>query len=117
MAFFISTGVILGAAYMLWLYRRIIFGTLTNPKLKDIKDLFSREVLCFAPLLLLTLWMGIYPKPFLNMMSASVDNLLYVQMDLERPQAVEVKAVANEHHDEEVNAEHETETTTEAESH
>lgn len=116
-AFFISTGVILGAAYMLWLYRRIIFGTLTNPKLKDIKDLFSREVLCFAPLLLLTLWMGIYPKPFLNMMSASVDNLLYVQMDLERPQAVEVKAVANEHHDEEVNAEHETETTTEAESH
>ncbi len=98
--FIIAIGVILGAAYMLWLYRRIIFGTLTNPKLKDIKDLFPREILCFVPLLVLTLWMGIYPKPFLNVMHKSVDNLLYTQMKLERPQEIELIQKASTQHDE-----------------
>ncbi len=97
--FVVALGVVLGAAYMLWLYRRIIFGALTNPKLKDIKDVLPREFLCFIPLLVLTLWMGIYPKPFLNVMHKSVDNLLYTQMKLERPEKVELKTSLHEKED------------------
>ena len=71
-----TTGVITGAAYSLWLYRRIIFGVLTKPDLKVLLDLSPREVLVFGPLLAVTLWIGIYPQPFLNVMSASVSNLI-----------------------------------------
>ena len=71
-----ATGVILGAAYMLWLYRRIIFGELVRPDLMRIKDLNPREVAVFAPLVILVLWMGIWPEPFLDVFDASVKNLL-----------------------------------------
>jgi NADH-quinone oxidoreductase subunit M len=71
-----ATGVILGAAYMLYLYRRVIFGELTKEKLKDIVDLSPREIAVFAPLALLTIWMGVYPAPFLDVMHASVANLV-----------------------------------------
>ena len=71
-----ATGVILGAAYMLWLYRRVFFGQLTKDELKAILDLDRREVAVFAPLVAVVLWMGIYPDSFLNVMHASVDNLL-----------------------------------------
>ena len=67
---------VLGAAYMLYLYRRIIFGDLTKDDLKAILDLNGREVAIFAPLVVLVLWMGIYPAPFLDMISASVTNLV-----------------------------------------
>jgi NADH-quinone oxidoreductase subunit M len=70
------TGIILGAAYMLWLYRRIIFGELVKSELKNILDLNIREKVVFAPLVLLVLWMGIYPAAFTNVMSASVDKLV-----------------------------------------
>ncbi len=75
-AAFAALGVILGAAYMLYLYRRVIFGTLTQDHLKAIKDMSPREVLVFAPLVILTLWMGIYPPTFLDFMHVSVTNLL-----------------------------------------
>jgi len=71
-----SLGVVLGAAYMLWLYRRVVFGSLTREDLKLITDMNVREVAIFAPLILLTLWMGIYPTPFLQIMDASVANLI-----------------------------------------
>jgi len=71
-----SLGVVLGAAYMLWLYRRVVFGSLTREDLKLITDMNVREVAIFAPLILLTLWMGIYPTPFLEIMDASVANLI-----------------------------------------
>ena len=71
-----ATGVILGAAYMLWLYRRIIFGELVKPDLMRMKDLHPREVAIFAPLVILVLWMGIWPEPFLDVFDASVKNLL-----------------------------------------
>ncbi len=71
-----SLGVVLGAAYMLWLYRRVVFGSLTREDLKLITDMNIREVAIFAPLILLTLWMGIYPTPFLEIMDASVANLI-----------------------------------------
>jgi NADH-quinone oxidoreductase subunit M len=71
-----ALGVILGAAYMLYLYRRIIFGELTKDVLKKIADMSPREWAVFAPLIILTLWMGIYPSPFLDIMHVSVENLL-----------------------------------------
>ena len=71
-----TTGVVLGAAYMLWLYRRVIFGKLTREDLKSILDLNRREMLIFAPLVILVLWMGIYPSSFLEPMHASVGQLM-----------------------------------------
>ena len=70
------TGGILGAAYMLWLYRRVIFGDLTKENLKTITDLNMREIGFFAPLVILALFMGIYPKPFLDVLHVSVENLV-----------------------------------------
>ncbi len=70
------TGVILGAAYMLWLYRRVIFGELKKENLKTITDLNLREIGFFAPLVVLALFMGIYPKPFLDVLHVSVENLV-----------------------------------------
>ena len=75
-ALFAASGMVLGAAYMLWLYRRAIFGALTKDDLKLIKDLRPNEMIAFAPLLLLVIFMGIYPSFFLDPMTASVDNLL-----------------------------------------
>jgi NADH-quinone oxidoreductase subunit M len=65
-----SLGMILGAAYMLYLYRRIIFGSITKDDLKSILDLSPREIGIFAPLIILTLWMGIYPSSFLSFFDA-----------------------------------------------
>jgi NADH-quinone oxidoreductase subunit M len=69
------TGVILVAAYMLFLYRRVVFGELTKDDLKDMLDLDKREILIFAPLVILTLWMGVYPTTFLDFIHVSVENL------------------------------------------
>jgi NADH-quinone oxidoreductase subunit M len=71
-----ATGLILGAAYALWLYRKIIFGELTKDSLKAILDMNRRKIVVFLPLVLLTLWMGIYPNSFLDPMAASVDKLV-----------------------------------------
>ena len=71
-----ATGAILGAAYSLYLYRRIVFGALTKENLKSILDMNRREVLVFAPLIVLTLFAGVYPQPFLDVMHASVENLV-----------------------------------------
>ena len=76
LAVFATTGVILGAAYMLYVYRRIIFGKLEKENLMSISDLSYREIIIFAPLVLLVFWMGVYPAPFLDVMSVSVDNLI-----------------------------------------
>jgi NADH-quinone oxidoreductase subunit M len=75
-AFFATTGIILGAAYMLWLYRRVVFGALVKEDLKLIFDLRPREIAVFAPLVVLTIWMGVYPSSFLTPMAASVANLV-----------------------------------------
>ncbi|WP_395021546.1 NADH-quinone oxidoreductase subunit M [Dongia sp.] len=75
-AFFIAFGVILGAAYMLWLYRRVIFGELTKPDLKGLLDLSPREIALFVPLIAIVMWMGIYPSSFTAIFGPSVDNLI-----------------------------------------
>jgi NADH-quinone oxidoreductase subunit M len=71
-----STGMILGAAYMLWLYRRVIFGELTKAELKSILDLSPREVLVFAPLAVVVLWMGVYPTSFLDPMHVTISHVI-----------------------------------------
>jgi NADH-quinone oxidoreductase subunit M len=71
-----TTGIILGAAYMLWLYRRVVFGKITRDDVKGMLDLSPREVAIFAPLVLVVLWMGIYPSSFLNVTSVSVEALI-----------------------------------------
>ena len=71
-----TLGVILSAAYALWLYRKVIFGVLDKASLAAIADLSRREVLVFAPLVILTILFGVYPKPVLDMSAASVAALL-----------------------------------------
>jgi NADH-quinone oxidoreductase subunit M len=71
-----TLGVILSAAYALWLYRKMIFGKLEKPKLQSITDVDYREITIFAPLVVLTLLFGFWPKPVLDMSSASVNALV-----------------------------------------
>ncbi len=72
----LATGLILGATYMLWLYRQVIFGALTSDNVKALLDLELREKIILYPLIVLVFWMGIYPKPILDITSASVANLV-----------------------------------------
>ncbi len=76
LAILAATGMVLGAAYMLYLYRRVVFGTITRDDLKFIADLTPREVAVFAPLVILTLWMGIYPSSFTGFFDASVAQMV-----------------------------------------
>ena len=70
-AFFATTGVVLAATYSLWLYRKIIFGELIKDDLKDIIDLTKREIIIFFPLVFLTLFIGVYPKPLIEILEPS----------------------------------------------
>jgi NADH-quinone oxidoreductase subunit M len=71
-----ALGVILSAAYMLYLYRRIIFGALVKPALMTIQDLTAREILTLTPLVAITIAIGVYPKPIFDVTSVSVANLV-----------------------------------------
>ncbi|MDE0829878.1 MAG: NADH-quinone oxidoreductase subunit M [Vicinamibacterales bacterium] len=71
-AAFAATGIVLGAAYMLWLYQRTMFGTIDNPKNENLPDLNLREWATFIPLLILAVWIGLYPKPFIDRLDSSV---------------------------------------------
>ena len=75
-ALFAATGLVLGATYALYLYRRVVFGRLTRDDLKSILDLSPREAFMFAPLIVIVIWMGIYPITFLEPMHASVAKLI-----------------------------------------
>jgi NADH-quinone oxidoreductase subunit M len=71
-----AVGTILSAAYALWLYRKIIFGKLEKPSLLRIKDISWREIAIMAPLVVLTITFGVYPKLVLDISSASVAQLI-----------------------------------------
>jgi NADH-quinone oxidoreductase subunit M len=71
-----SMGMILGAAYMLYLFRRVVFGRITRDDLKSILDLSPREIAVFSPLVILTLWMGIYPSSFTVFWDATVSAMV-----------------------------------------
>ena len=68
-----ATGVILGAIYMLWMIRRVLFGPLNNPANQNLADLDGREILILAPMIFLILYMGVYPQPFLTRMQPAVE--------------------------------------------
>src|ERR1700681_3420637 len=69
-------GVVLAAAYLLWLYQRVFFGTVTNPKNEKLHDLTPREVATFVPLLIMAFWIGLYPKPFFQILQQPVNRLV-----------------------------------------
>jgi NADH-quinone oxidoreductase subunit M len=71
-----TTGIILSAAYALYLYRRIIFGVLDKPSLQTILDLDRREFAILVPLVVITIAMGVYPRPVFDVTRASVANLV-----------------------------------------
>ena len=75
-AFFATTGVILSACYALWLYRRVMLGALVNPALQHIVDMTPRELAMLAPLVVLTIFFGIYPAPLLDVFGTPVEALL-----------------------------------------
>ena len=68
-----ALGIILNAGYMLWLYQRMFFGTIDNPKNEKLSDLSPREWAYMAPLVILALWIGVYPKPFLSYVERPVN--------------------------------------------
>jgi NADH-quinone oxidoreductase subunit M len=79
-------GVILAAAYLLWLYQRVFFGAVTNPKNEKLQDLTPREILTFAPLIAAALFIGIYPKPMFQILQQPVAQLVQtVRPELGRP--------------------------------
>ncbi|HYP50218.1 MAG TPA: NADH-quinone oxidoreductase subunit M, partial [Pyrinomonadaceae bacterium] len=79
-----GTGVILAAVYLLWMVQRVFFGKVTNPKNRNLPDLNYREIGLLVPLLILMVYMGVYPKPFLN---RSKESIVAVQQRLENRSA------------------------------
>jgi NADH-quinone oxidoreductase subunit M len=71
-----ATTLILGAAYTLWMYKRVVFGAVANPHVAKLTDLSSRELLIMAALAACVLWMGVYPFPVTDVMHVTVDHLL-----------------------------------------
>ena len=84
-AFICTTGIILGAAYMLYLYRRVVFGELTKDDVRAMPDLNAREWAIMAPLAAVTLWMGVYPESFLAPMRGDVATLVARIADARAP--------------------------------
>jgi NADH-quinone oxidoreductase subunit M len=72
-----ATGVIFAAVYMLWMFQRVMFGEVTNPKNLGLKDLNAREVLVLTPILVFVVWIGVYPNTFLRPMEPSVKNFIH----------------------------------------
>jgi len=71
-----TIGLILGAIYLLWMYRRVMYGQITKAENQNLKDMTGREYAYLLPIVLFIVWIGVYPKPFLKTMDASVDHLL-----------------------------------------
>jgi NADH-quinone oxidoreductase subunit M len=71
-----GAGIVLGAAYMLWLYQRTMFGKIENPKNEQLPDLNWREFATFAPLIALAFWIGLYPAPFIRRLDTSVAHVM-----------------------------------------
>jgi len=93
-----ATGVILGAAYMLWMFQRVMFGKITRPENEKLKDLNAREITILVPMVVVIFLMGIYPKLFFSKMDASVEKFIKdfkgrveMKADLSAPKVAEIK--------------------------
>jgi NADH-quinone oxidoreductase subunit M len=71
-----AAGIVLGAAYMLWLYQRTMFGRIDNPANASLKDLSAREMATLVPLVALAIWIGLYPSPVLRRLESSVGRIV-----------------------------------------
>jgi NADH-quinone oxidoreductase subunit M len=71
-----TSGAVLGALYLLWMYQRVFFGPVTHPKTRELRDLSARELAVIVPVLVMCLVMGIFPKPFLDRMQPSIDRII-----------------------------------------
>ena len=87
-----STGVILSAVYMLWMFQRVMFGKLDNPKNQKLKDLNAREIALMVPLIFLIFFMGLYPTPFTSTMAPALDKVIK-QSRIQPPAAAQSIAV------------------------
>ncbi|MCK4509973.1 MAG: Fe-S-binding domain-containing protein, partial [Desulfuromonadales bacterium] len=75
-AVFATTGVVLAAVYMLWMFQRVMMGKVTNPKNENLKDLSARELAIMMPLLIFIFWIGLYPNTFLDKMNPALENMI-----------------------------------------
>src|SRR5262252_7161906 len=75
-AFSAATGIVLGAAYLLWLYQRVFFGEVTNPANESLPDLSMREQLTLAPLVIMAFWIGLYPRPFFDVLRVPSETIV-----------------------------------------
>jgi NADH-quinone oxidoreductase subunit M len=75
-AAFAVSGVVLGAAYLLWLYQRTMLGQVTNGKNLTIPDMNLRELVVFAPLIAWAIWIGVYPKPYFDILRRPVTEIV-----------------------------------------
>jgi NADH-quinone oxidoreductase subunit M len=85
---FAATGVIFAAIYLLWMYKRVVFGRVTNPKLEELSDLNLREKLVLIPVFVFIIWIGIYPSTFLNVSDKYSETIIKSVME---PQKIEIK--------------------------
>ncbi|MCI0407130.1 MAG: NADH-quinone oxidoreductase subunit M, partial [Acidobacteria bacterium] len=86
-------GIVLGAAYMLWLYQRTMFGKLDKPENQALKDLNFREILTLAPLVVLAFWIGLFPETFMRMLRPSVSRIVQ-QMSENAPRTARLQSAA-----------------------
>jgi NADH-quinone oxidoreductase subunit M len=77
-AAFSAAGVILAAVYILFMFQKMFLGPVTNKENEGLKDLNWREIVTLAPLIVFIFWIGLYPKPFFELMGPAVDNLLNI---------------------------------------
>jgi NADH-quinone oxidoreductase subunit M len=85
---FASTGVIFAAVYLLWMYKRVVFGKVVNPKLDDLTDLNKREIFVLVPIIVFIVWIGVYPGSFLKVTEKTTGTILEQVID---PPKVELK--------------------------
>jgi NADH-quinone oxidoreductase subunit M len=73
-----TIGLMLGAVYLLWMYKRVMYGSITKEENRNLKDMCGREYAYLLPIIVFIVWIGVYPKPFLDKMDASVEHLLEI---------------------------------------
>jgi len=76
LGFTAATIMVLGAAYTLWMYKRVIYGAIANDHVRELSDVNRREFWMLGSVALLVLWMGVWPRPFIDVMHVSVEGLL-----------------------------------------
>jgi NADH-quinone oxidoreductase subunit M len=87
-----TIGLVLGAVYLLWMYKRVMYGNITKDENRNLKDMTGREFAYLLPIILFIVWIGVYPKPFLDKMDASVQHLLEV---VNHPESMRTHAQKN----------------------